>query len=128
MAPFQVDLRNGALRQIAEAEKLDYRSLCLDRSQKAAYFLDGDRILEAALGKGSNQTVAQGVTWFRLGADGALFAVQEGKLVLREGSGWGFGRRGRCLLAAAERGGMPVCPHPERARESILVCRFQRSK
>ncbi len=88
MAPFQVDLRNGALRQVAEAEKLDYRSLCLDKSQKAAYFLDGDRIREASLGRGSNQTVAEGVTWFRLAADGALFAIQGGKVVLREGTGW----------------------------------------
>ncbi len=88
MAPFQVDLRNGALRQIAEPEKLDYRSLCLDKSQKAAYFLDGDRIHQAGLGKGGLQTLAQGVSWFRLGANGELFAIQGGRLVLREGSAW----------------------------------------
>jgi Tol biopolymer transport system component len=88
LAPFQVDLRNGVLRQIAEAEKLDPRSLCLDRLQKSVYFLDGDHLCEAPLGKSGGQTLADGVTWFRLGQDGVMFAIRGGKVMYRESGGF----------------------------------------
>jgi Tol biopolymer transport system component len=88
MAPFQVDLRNGVLRQIAEAEKLDPRSVCLDRLQKSAYFLDGDHLREAPLAKSGGQTLADGVTWFRLAQDGMLFAIRGGKVMYRDSGGF----------------------------------------
>lgn len=79
-APFQMDLRTGAVRQFADAAKLDPQSLCLDRSEKTCRYLDGDSLIEAPLEKGAPRSLATAVDAFASSLDGSLFVVSRRKL------------------------------------------------
>jgi len=48
-APFRVDLKTGVLKQLASAQALVPRSLCMDKSEKLLYFLDGDTLRRVSL-------------------------------------------------------------------------------
>ena len=85
LAPFQVDLRTGVLRPIAETRALDPSSLTLDAQTRFLYFLDGGSLVEAALtGKRESKRVevlAREVTTFGMGSSRAeLFSISAGKL------------------------------------------------
>lgn len=85
LAPFQVDLRTGAIRPTAEAQALDASSLTLDAQARFLYFVDGGSLVEAAVnGKGESkrvETLARDVTSFGIGSSRAeLFAIRAGKL------------------------------------------------
>ena len=82
MAPYQIDLRTGAMRQVAEAAKLDTTSLCFDPSGRTAFFLDGTALQEAAFGgKHGPRQVADDLTAFALGQSRSeLFGIRSGKL------------------------------------------------
>jgi oligogalacturonide lyase len=81
MAPFHLDLRTGALRQLARPERLDPKSLCMDEKERWLYFLDGQSLNEVALGNLRRRTIAEGVTAFAMGASGAdLVVVKDRRL------------------------------------------------
>jgi oligogalacturonide lyase len=80
-APFRVDLRSGALRQIAVTSSLSPASLCLAPHERSVYFVDGGELKEADLSKSKIETLTDNVTAFSPSAAGAgLFAVRGGKL------------------------------------------------
>ena len=81
MAPFQLDLSRGALRQLARPDRLDPRSLCMDARERSLYFVDGQTLFEIALSNLKQRTVAEGVTAFGMGVSGAdLVVVKEGRV------------------------------------------------
>ena len=51
LAPFQVDLRSGAVRQLAAPAQLITQSLCLDPKERWLYFLDGEQLMWAEMAK-----------------------------------------------------------------------------
>jgi hypothetical protein len=83
-APFRIDLRSGALRQVAETDGLDPRSLCLDATERSLYFIDGGALKEVSLIKGKLETITEGVTSFSAGAtESGFFLVRNRKLEQR---------------------------------------------
>lgn len=92
MAPFHLDLRNGALRQLAQPERLDPASLCMDERERWLYYLDGQSLHEVALGNLKHRTIAEDVTAFALGASAADLVV------LRKGRLERFGAGGTALV------------------------------
>ena len=81
MAPCQLDLRSGALRQLAQPKKLDPLSLCLDPREHFLFFLDGQSLHEVALSNLKQRTITEGITQFSIGASGAdLVVVKDGRV------------------------------------------------
>jgi oligogalacturonide lyase len=82
LAPFQVDLRTGLARQLAETANLQPRSLSLDGRERILHFVDGGRLRRLNLGNKKIETVVEDVTCFSVDAAPgmALFAVRAGKL------------------------------------------------
>jgi len=83
LAPFQVDLRSGAVRALATATHLLPESLCLDPKERWLYFLDGDQLLRAEVGKKESkraETLAEGVTAFNIAPSGAVYIIRAGNL------------------------------------------------
>ncbi len=82
MAPFQIDLRTGAMRQICETAKLDPVSLCLDAQGRSIYLLDGGSLQEVALGgKHGSKTMAENVSAYAMGQSASeLFLIRRGQL------------------------------------------------
>jgi oligogalacturonide lyase len=81
MAPFQLDLRNGGVRQLAHPERLDPISLCMDSRERYLYFLDGQSLHEVALNNLKQRTIAEGITEFSMSASGAdLMVVKQGRV------------------------------------------------
>jgi oligogalacturonide lyase len=81
MAPFHLDLRTGALRQLAHPQRLDPQSLCMDERERWMYFLDGQSLRAVALGNLKQRTIAEGLTAFAMGASGAdLVVVKDGRV------------------------------------------------
>ncbi len=64
LAPFQLDLRTGALTQLARPRRLAPQSLCLNQKRTALYFLDGDSLQEVTLANRKSRTIAEGVSGF----------------------------------------------------------------
>lgn len=79
-APYQIDLRTGNIRRLADPEKLNPKSLCLDRSEKSIHFLDGSSLIEVNLSHGAVHTVGEGYSTFRSSLDGTLFVISSGEL------------------------------------------------
>jgi oligogalacturonide lyase len=80
-SPFQVDLRTGLLRQLAETTNLQTRSLTLDGRERILRFIDGGRLRELNLANKKVDTVTDGVSCFSAAPAGtSLFAVRSGKL------------------------------------------------
>jgi len=80
-APFQVDLRTGALRQLAETANLQTRSLALDERERVLHFIDGGRLQGLTLASKKVDTLSEGVSCFSSSPSGTgLFAVRDGKL------------------------------------------------
>ncbi len=112
MGPFEVDLRTGAIRQVAEADALDPDSLSLDGSGKSLYFLDGGVLSEVpANGKREKKragALARDVASFAVGASRAeLFVVRGGRLeqIRAEGDAvLAEGATGPCAVRPGGRG------------------------
>ena len=88
LQPFQIDLRTGAIRQIAEADALDASSLTLDAQSRFVYFLDGLELVESGLPgrKESKRTrvLAKNVSAFGIGASPSqLFTISAGGALQR---------------------------------------------
>lgn len=84
-APYQVDLRNGTLVQLARPRRLVPQSLCLNGKQNALYLLDGDSLQEITLANRKLRTIADGVSSFcelpeSSGVAANFFVVREGRL------------------------------------------------
>ena len=79
LSPFQVDLRNGLVRQLAETSKLVPESLCLDTKEHSLYFIDGGQLkhLEVAAKKPPS-VIREDVSRFSLSRTGSLFVVTTG--------------------------------------------------
>jgi len=84
LAPFQVDLRSGALRQLATAAHLDAQSLCLDPKEHWLYFLDGDQLARTDITKKDikrqAESLADGASSFSIAPNGSVFVVRRGNL------------------------------------------------
>ncbi len=79
--PYQVDLRTGVPRRIAETSKLDTGSLTLLEKKQLVYFRDRDALIEAELGSKKVRTVMTGIDAFS--ADpygGGFYVIRQGKL------------------------------------------------
>jgi len=79
LAPFQVDLRSGVLRQIGETSNLLAKSLCLDPKERVLYLIDDGQLKEIELGNRKSRTRTERVTSFSLSA-GGLFVIRDSKL------------------------------------------------
>lgn len=85
LAPFQIDLRTGAVRQLAETAALDPASLCLDDQARLLYLLDGGTLSDLpVIGKHEpkhRDGLAHDVSAFSLGSSRSeLFAISSGRL------------------------------------------------
>ena len=85
-SPFVIDLRTGAIRQLADTAKLNPRSLCFDKQEKAVRYLAGESLFEVGLSRGSAKKLGDGYTAFSSAADGSFFLISEKKLIHKEGS------------------------------------------
>ncbi len=112
MAPFEVDLRNGVLRQLAEADSLDPTSLSLDQPGRSLYFLDGNDLVEVPVKVGRaikrGTTVAKSVSAFSLATSRSeLFVIRAGRLEQLHGNDaitLADGAAGPCLARPDGRG------------------------
>ncbi len=84
--PHQMDLHTGIIRQIADAQKLNPRSLCFDKQEKNIRYLDGDALFEAALGHGAPRKLGDGYSAFNALPDGSFLFLSEGKLIHKSGA------------------------------------------
>ena len=85
LAPFEIDLRSGAMRQLAEAQAMDASSLGLDGQGRALYFIDGGRLrllpLNGKREMRKTEIVAEGVATYALGASrNELVLLRDGRL------------------------------------------------
>ena len=85
-APFQIDLHTGALRQLAEATRLDPRSVCFDHQEKAVRYLDGNTLYEVGLTRGSPRKLGEGFSAFASTPAGLLYLISGGKVLRSEGN------------------------------------------
>lgn len=86
MAPFQIDLRTGAIRQVAEAGALDTNSLSLDAQGRFLFFIDSGRLCQVAVNSKHDvkkpETLAEDVSAYALGSSrNELFALRAGRLL-----------------------------------------------
>ncbi len=125
MAPFEIDLRTGAIRQVAETNALDPSSLSLDGERRWLYFLDGGALSETAV-SGRREfkrpsVVASEIVSFGIGASRAeLFAIRGRQLLKLQGDGsvvLAENAQGPCLVRPGGRGCLFTRPLSEDERE-----------
>ncbi len=81
VCPFQLDLRTGALHQLADTPNLSPRSLCLDAKERSIYFIDGKILKEGSLANRKSRTIAEDVSAFSAGPSSAeVCMVTRGRL------------------------------------------------
>jgi oligogalacturonide lyase len=90
MSPFEIDLRTGAIRRVAETNALDPSSLSLDGQARSLYFLDGGTLSEIAVGSRREPKrttpLASDIVSFGIGASRTeLFAIRGRQLLKLEG-------------------------------------------
>ncbi|MFL6351852.1 MAG: TolB family protein [Bryobacteraceae bacterium] len=79
--PFQVDLRTGRLRQLAETAGLAPLSLCMDQTERFLYFIDRGALKEVALANLRTRTLTEDVSAFTAGRSSSeFFVVRNGQL------------------------------------------------
>lgn len=83
-APFQLNLRTGAINQLGTNEHVRPQSLCLDAGSRALNLLDGSTLKEVGLGGKRTRVLAEDVTAFSLGSSPSadLLVVKQGNLLL----------------------------------------------
>ncbi len=74
-APFQLDLRTGRLRQLAQTDDLLPESLCMDEKERFVYLIDRSKLCEIALANLKIRTLAQEVTAFSPGVSPSEFVL-----------------------------------------------------
>lgn len=87
-SPFQLDLRTGRLRQLAQTADLRPDSLCMDERERSLYLIDSGELKEIALANLKIRTLAEGVSAFSMGTLASGFvAVKQGRLERVDGAG-----------------------------------------
>jgi oligogalacturonide lyase len=87
-APFQVDLRTGALHQLGEPSDLVPHALCLDDKERSLYLIDGSTLKEITLANRKVRTLAENVSAFSTsGGVAEMVMVRRGKLERLNGGG-----------------------------------------
>ena len=82
LCPFQVDLRTGLVRQLADTPNLVAESLCLDVKERFLYFIDGSQLKHIEISaKKPPLVLHENVSSYRLGPGGTLFVVSGGRLL-----------------------------------------------
>ncbi len=88
MAPFRVNLRTGALQQLADPKSLNPRAIALDSSEKKLFMLDDDVLHEIDLQHLRSHPLAENVTSFHVGGRANEIVIrQANKLERLEGRG-----------------------------------------
>lgn len=113
MSPFQIDLRSGVIRQLAETNALDPGSLTLDAQGRSLYFLDGGALSEIPLTnrrelKRAN-VVASNIASFGIGSRTEIFGIRSRQLLkLEHGSSalLAENAEGPCLVRPGGRGSL----------------------
>ena len=90
LAPFRLDLRNGALLQLARPRKLVPESLRLNAKANAILFIDDGALQEVTLSNHRSRTIAEGIGSFselpgQPGGDTKFVVVRSGRLELPGG-------------------------------------------
>jgi oligogalacturonide lyase len=81
LTPFQLDLRTGRLRQLAQTADLVPGSLCMDQKERFLYLIDQGALKEVALANLKSRTLAEGVSAFTTGTSSSGFiVVKKGRL------------------------------------------------
>lgn len=88
-APYRLDLHNGELHQIAEPNRLDPISLCLDDSERTLFLIDDGLLTALSLSGKRPRTIAENVSSFSLGrgaggpvyVQGASLKNPDGKVI-----------------------------------------------
>jgi oligogalacturonide lyase len=112
LAPYEIDLASGMLRQLSEADSLDPNSLSLDQPGRFLYFLDGTDLIEmpVKIGRAMKRgtVLAKKVSAFTLGrSQSELFVLRAGLLEQVRGNGsitLADGASGPCLARPDGRG------------------------
>ena len=79
--PFSLDLRTGALNEIARTADLVPQSLCLDTQERHLYFIDESALKEVSLSNKNIRTLKDDVSGFHPGASpGEFVVVRRGRL------------------------------------------------
>ena len=111
MSPFQIDLRSGVIRQLAETNALDPSSLTLDAQGRSLYFLDGGALSEITLTgrrelKHAN-VLASNITSFGIESRTEIFGIRGRQLLKVQGDGSTLlaeNAEGPCLVRPGGRG------------------------
>jgi oligogalacturonide lyase len=81
LAPFQVDLRTGRLRQLAQTADLVPHSLCMDENERFLYLIDRGALKEVALANLKIRTLAENVSAFSTArAYSGFVVIRKGRL------------------------------------------------
>lgn len=97
--PHLVDLRTGAIRQLAETTALDPQSLMLDRSQRGIFFVDGGKLKQAQITSRRSNTITEGITAFGGRSEAELIVVRDGDLQTLAGETLAARVSGPCLMS-----------------------------
>jgi oligogalacturonide lyase len=86
--PFQLDLRTGRLRQLAQTTDLIPHSLCMEENERSLYFIDRGALKEVSLANLKSRTLAEEVSAFTPGRSSSEFiVVRHGRLEQLDGAG-----------------------------------------
>jgi oligogalacturonide lyase len=86
-APFQLDLRTGRLRQLAQTTALMPQSLCMDEKERFLYLIEGSTLKEIALANLRTRTLAEEVTGFSPGTSTSEFVIVRQRRLEQLGGG-----------------------------------------
>lgn len=99
LCPHVVDLRTGAIRQLAESSALDPLSLTLHRSERSLFFLDDGKLKQCQIAAQHVTTVADGVTAFAGRSEAEMVVLRGENLQTLTGDTLASGVSGPCLLS-----------------------------
>jgi oligogalacturonide lyase len=97
--PHLVDLRTGAIRQLAQTTALDPQSLMLDRGQRAIFFIDGGKLKQVQIANRRVTTITEGMTAFGGRSEAELVVVRGGNLETLGGETFISEVSGPCLVS-----------------------------
>jgi oligogalacturonide lyase len=80
LSPFQLDLRTGRLRQLAQAADLVPHSLCMDEKERLLYLIDQGALKEVTLANLKTRTLADEVSGFSASPSSEFIVVKQGRL------------------------------------------------
>lgn len=99
LAPHLMDLRTGAIRQLAESSALDPLSLSLDQSERSLFFLDKGALNQLQLSSHRATTIMDGVSAFAGKSETGMLVVLDGQLKRANGPTIATEVSGPCLLS-----------------------------